>query len=145
MSQDLFVPTVVPPVVRERPPWDISGLLYPAAFGGALAGTVLGLINGYRLGVGAGRQAVVCLAGAAAIALRIALLVALHGRHYELLAALNAGAGMFAWYAVRRVQLRAGRAFLLRGGETASLLLPGLVAALGCGLVEGVATLLVLP
>jgi hypothetical protein len=145
MSQDLLVPTVTPPVTRERPPWDLRALLYPAAFGGALAATVLGLINGYRLGVGTARQAAVGVAGAAAIALRIGLLVALRGRHYELLAAVNAGAGMLAWSAVRKVQLRAERAFLLRGGEAASLWLPGLVAALGCGLAEAVVTFLVLP
>ena len=141
MSDELLTPTVPQYTARARPPWDVGSLLYPAVFGGALAATVLGLINGYRLGVGMARQALVAIAGTAVIALRIVAAVAMAGQQYEMLPALNAAAGILVWTATRATQLRAGRAFLLRGGEPAGLWRPGLAATVGGGLLEGLLTI----
>lgn len=137
MSDELLTPTIHQFTAPARQPWDVASLLYPAVFGGALAATVLGLINGYRLGVGTARQALVATVGTAVLALHIVAVVAIADRGYELLPALTVAAGMLVWSATRATQLRAERAFLLRGGESAPLWRPGLAAAVGGGLIEG--------
>ena len=140
MSDDLFAPTVTQPVARARPPWDLGTMLYPSAFGGALSATALGLLNGYRLGVGPLRQVTVAAAGLVAMALRVALLVALRERGNQISVTLTAAAGIAVWLVVRVVQTRPERAFRLRGGQPGALWLPGLVAAVAGGLVEGLIT-----
>lgn len=137
MSDDLLTPTIPQFTAPARQPWDVASLLYPAVFGGALAATVLSLINGYRLGVGTARQALVAVAGTAAIVLHIVAVVAVADRRNELLPALNVAAGILVWSATRTIQRRAERAFLLRGGASASLWRPGIAAAVGGGLIEG--------
>lgn len=141
MSDDLFTPTITAPPVSAKSPWAVPSLVYPALVGGGLAVTVLGLINGRRLLVGGAGQAAVALVGIAAIAARIGVLATILRDRPESYAAVTAVAGVIVFVVVSRMQRRAFRAFERRGGEPARLLVPGLIAVVGAGGIEGAMTL----
>jgi hypothetical protein len=138
-SDELFRPTV-----RDRPasgaaPWRPDSILYPAFFGGALTAATLGVLNGRRLGVRPGAQLAVAQfavagAGLVAIAVRVLLIGAFDGSGAARL--FSQLAGVPVWLVVLAVQRRPFRAFTFGNGEPARLIGPGLLAAIGCGLVE---------
>jgi hypothetical protein len=143
MSDDLFSPTIKTPSAPAAPPWRPESIVYPAIFGGPLAATVLGLLNGRRLGVRPGPMVLIALAGVAAIVARVVVTVLLAGGTGTRVIGSLAGAAV--WGAVEMVQRRPFRVFLYNDGEPASLVGPGLAAAIGCGLVEAVVIFGVLP
>lgn len=125
---------------KVRRPWNPDSLAYPAVFGGALAATVLGLVNSRRLGLGARAMIAIAGIGALAIAGRVLAFAFLDLTGHS----LGALSGVAVWGVTLLVQKPAYRAFLYRQQEPASLLGPGLVAAIVCGLVEGALTITVL-
>jgi hypothetical protein len=127
VTDDLFTPTVTARAGDLARPWRVDSLLYPAFFGGPLAGTVLGLINAYRLGVGRRGMAAIGAVGLVAVAARIAL-VGIIGP-FSGSSVVGALAGVAVWGAIWVTQRRAFRAFQFTGGEPARLLWLGLVAA----------------
>lgn len=134
MTDDLFRPTVTDRSVPEQRPWRPASIVYPASFGGPLAATVLGLLNGHRLVISRTAALVIAGTGGAAIAGRLILTVALDPNRGGRL--LGSVAGLLVWIVLLTVQKRPFRTFELRGGEPASLVRPGLAAAIGCGLLE---------
>ncbi len=138
MSDDLFRPTIrVEPDSASSPPWRPESILYPAILGGALAATVLGVLNGRRLGLGAARLAAVVVTGAVAVSgeLFVAGLLGI-GTGARVLAAL---AGLVVWAVLRAVQRQPFRAYMYRGHEPASLVAMGWAVGFGAGLVEALA------
>ncbi|NJP31963.1 hypothetical protein [Micromonospora thermarum] len=138
MADDLLTPTVAAEAYEvRRTPWRPQSLLYPAVFGGPTAVTVLGLVNGARLGVSRRATMAVAGAGVAALAARIAVTLWLSAAGTERPSrVIGAVAGALAWLAVAAVQKPRFRAYELRGGEPASLWGPGLAAVLVCGFAE---------
>lgn len=134
MNDDLFQPTIGAKPVVATPPWRPDSIVYPAFFGGPLAATVLGLINGRRLALGNRQLLAVLAAGVAAIIGRIVATDLLSGQVGTRI--LGAAAGLVAWGAVAATQKRAFRAYALGGREPAGLIGPGFAAAIGCGLLE---------
>jgi hypothetical protein len=115
--------------------------VYPAFFGGPLAATVLGVLNGRRLALDRTALLGIAGAGAAAIAGRLVLTAVLHPDSVGRL--LGSVGGLLVWTVVLAVQKRPFRAYELRDGEPASLVRPGLAAAIGCGVLEAVVLVLV--
>ncbi|MGN9808106.1 hypothetical protein ACTMSW_01935 [Micromonospora sp. BQ11] len=140
MADDLFTPTIAPPPYRPaRPPWRVPSLLYPAVFGGPTAVTVLGVLNGRRLGLPRSALLTVLAAGLAGLLARVGVSLAFFDADNQRPARLiGALAGGLVWAAVAAVQKRPFRAYELRGGEPASLWVPGIAAVLACGLAEAV-------
>jgi hypothetical protein len=133
---DLFVPTITAQPTTGKPPWSVSTLVFPAILGGPLAITVLALVNGRRLGVASGGQLAVAAGGVGAMALRLWVLALVQsGSSGRVVSAL---AGALAYGVVVLVQRPPYRAFTLRGGEAASLVWPGLAAAVGGAVIEAV-------
>jgi hypothetical protein len=142
VNDDLFTPTVTARASDLRRPWRVDSLLYPAFFGGPLAATVLGLINGRRLGLETRAIMAVAATGLVAIAGRIAVI----GVFGQLTGArvVSALAGIAVWGAILVTQRSAFRGFQLTGGEPAGLLWPGLAAVVGGFLVEAILLVIVL-
>jgi hypothetical protein len=141
LTDDLFRPTIeARPVPAERP-WRPGSIVYPAFFGGPLAATVLGVLNGRRLALDRTTTLAIAGAGGAAIAGRLVLTAALHPDSVGRL--LGSVGGLLVWTVVLAVQKRPFRAYELRDGEPASLVRPGLAAAVGCGVLEAVVLVLV--
>jgi hypothetical protein len=135
VDDELFRPTIeTEPAPASAPPWQPDSIAYPAFFGGALAGTVLGLINGRRLGLRIGPLLCIAAAGAAAIAARALATAALDARSGTRL--LGSIAGLAVWGVVLAFQKRPFRIYSARDREPASLVWPGIAAAIGCGLLE---------
>jgi hypothetical protein len=134
LNDDLFTPTVTDKASDLARPWRVDSLLYPGFFGGPLAATVLGVINGRRLGVGTRAQAAVVTAGLLAIVGRLVIITAVG--QFTGTRIVIAMAGVAVWGAILLTQRRAFRGFQLTGGEPASLLWPGLAAAIGGFVVE---------
>jgi len=108
--------------------------VYPAFFGGPLAATVLGLLNGRRLSLTRTHLMLIAVAGIAAIAARVVFVATTGGNSLGRLS--GAVAGLLVWLVVNALQRRPFRAFLQNNGEPASLVWPGVLAAIGCGLAE---------
>lgn len=135
MDDELFRPTIeTEPAPLSAPAWQPDSIVYPAFFGGALAATVLGLINGRRLGLRIGPLVGIAAAGVAAIAGRALATAALDARSG--LRLLGSIAGLAVWGVIMLFQKRPFRIYTARDREPASLVWPGIAAAIGCGLVE---------
>jgi hypothetical protein len=135
VDDELFRPTIeTEPATIGPPPWRPESIAYPAFFGGALTGTVLGLINGRRLGLRIGPLLCIAAAGAAALAGRALATAAIDaGSGARLLGSL---AGLAVWAVVIYFQKRPFRIYSARDREPANLVWPGIAAAVGCGIVE---------
>jgi hypothetical protein len=130
VNDDLFTPTVTARAGDLARPWRVDSLLYPAFFGGPLAGAALGLINGHRLRVGRGAMVTVGAVGLGAFAARAAILMVVGP--YSGSQLVGTIAGVAVWGAIWATQRRAFRSFQLTGDDPARLFWPGLgVAALG--------------
>jgi hypothetical protein len=137
MTDDLFRPTIEDRATVTSPPWRPQSILYPAFFGGPLAGTVLGLINGRRLRLATGPLLAIAGTGAAAIVARFLVTSALDGRTSARL--IGSIAGVVVWGVIMLVQKRPFRVYEIGSGEPASLVAAGFAAAIGCGILEAVA------
>lgn len=136
VTDGLFRPTAASrPALVDRP-WRPTSILYPAFFGGPLAGLVLGVLNGRRLALGRSARFGIAAAGVGGILARYVLTTALH--EHGVAPILGSVTGAAAWGAVLAVQRRPFQEHELRDGETASLVWPGIAAAVGCGLLEAV-------
>jgi hypothetical protein len=140
MADDLFRPTV-----RERPvpgkrPWRPESIFYPAFFGGPLAAATLGILNGRRLRLPGARVALIAVAGLVAFGIRVALSLWLADGNSGIRLA-GSVTGALTWLAVLYVERRPFRAYTFADGEPASLVGPGIIAALGCGMAEALAIL----
>lgn len=132
----------------------------PALFGGPLAVTLLGLVNGRRLGATPAAQLAVAAAGLVAFGAQIVIGIAA-GRFWlgmvsvfatdgvmqwvaltGLQVLVSATAGVAAWMAVTAFQHRPFHAYEQGGGEPGRLFLPGLGVVLGVVLVEAAAAYL---
>ncbi|MGN9764477.1 hypothetical protein ACTMS2_04830 [Micromonospora sp. SD12] len=145
MADDLFTPTIAPAAYEtRRPPWRPQSLIFPAVFGGPTAVTVLALLNGRRLGVSRPAQLAVLGTGLAGLLARLTMTLAIvddgAGRPVRLVGAL---AGALVWLVAAATQNRLFRSYELRGGQPASLWLPGLGAVLVLGFTEAVLVFLV--
>ncbi|MBM0225359.1 MULTISPECIES: hypothetical protein [Micromonospora] len=140
MADDLFTPTITPAAYAEgRPPWRPGSLVYPAVFGGALAATVLALVNARRLRLPVGAVLAIVGTGLAALVARLAITVVLLDGHTSGPARLvGALSGVLVWSVANLTQKGRFRTYEMRGGQAASLVLPGIAAALGLGIVEAV-------
>jgi hypothetical protein len=107
-----------------------------AFLGGSLAGTAVAVVNATRLGLP--RRAVLGLAGvgAAALAGSLALLSVAGTALGDAGPALLRLPAVAAYLVQARVQRRADRAHVLRGGEHAPLLRVGAAAVVVLGLLE---------
>jgi hypothetical protein len=142
VSDDLFTPTVSTRASDLPRPWRVDSLLFPAFFGGPLAGTVLGLINGRRLGIGSRSLIAIAVTGLAVIATRISLIATLDiGSALRVITGL---AGVAVWGVILATQRRRFRAFQLTGGEPASLVWPGIAVGVAGLIVETVIGLMFL-
>jgi hypothetical protein len=143
MDEELLRPTIdAAPVTGSSPPWRPDSIAYPAFFGGALAATVLGLINGRRLGVKLGPLLAIAATGIAAVVGRVLVTNAINAGGSTRV--LGSAAGLAVWGVIMTVQKRPFRAFLYWGRDPASLVGPGWAAMIGCGLVETLVVLAVL-
>ncbi|MGK5676192.1 hypothetical protein ACSNOB_25515 [Micromonospora sp. URMC 106] len=145
MSDDLFTPTIAPAAYEtRRPPWRPQSLIFPAVFGGPAAATVLALVNGHRLGLPRRTNLAVLGVGLAALAARLVVTLTIFDngadRPVRLVGALS---GALVWLAASAAQKRRFRAYELRGGEPASLWLPGIGAVLLIGFAEALLVMLV--
>ena len=141
VHDDLFRPTIEEPVATGKPPWRPESIVYPAFFGGPLAAATLGVLNGRRLGLAAGPLAGIATAGAACFGARLAVAAVIEGNSAVRLA--GTVTGLLVWLLVLLLQRRPFRVHSYRGAEPASLVLPGLAAAVGLGLFEALVILLV--
>lgn len=144
MADDLFTPTITPATYApQRPPWRPGSLIYPAVFGGPLAVTVLALVNARRLRLPGRPTLAIAGAGLAAVVTRMVVTVALLDGHMSgpgrLVGALS---GAVVWAVANLTQKGRFRTYEMRGGEPASLVLPGIGAAVGLGIVEGIVIVL---
>jgi hypothetical protein len=138
MHDELFRPTIRERDNSGRPAWRPDSIFYPAFFGGPIAAAALGLLNGRRLGLARGPMIAIATAGLACFAARLALSLAIDGSALRLAGAVT---GVLVALVIRSVQRRPFRGFLYRGGEPANLIGPGLLAVIGCGLLEAVVIL----
>lgn len=136
MNDDLFRPTITAPAEIVVPPWRPDSIIYPAFFGGPLAATVLGLVNARRLMLGSRQLLAVAAAGVACVVARLVLTGLLDG---QVAARVLAGlAGIAVWGVITATQKKTFRVYEYGDGQPASLLGPGIAAAVGCGLAENI-------
>lgn len=141
MSDDLFQPTILAAPTPTVPPWRPQSILYPAFFGGPLAAAALGMLNARRLALGTTVLAVIAAAGLAGFAGRAAVTVAMGGgSNTRFIVAL---AGSAVWLVAMAFQRKPFRIFEYNDGEAASLVRPGIIAALAGGVFEAVVIYLV--
>jgi hypothetical protein len=144
VREDLFTATIPPLPTPADPPWPAASTLYPAMFGGGLAGAAIALMNGARLGLRGRYRIVVVGVAFAALVGRMVLLRAgldLTGL-YAVTLALE---GVVVFLAAAPAQRRAYRAYELRAhAPTSSIVGPGLVAVVAGWLVEAVLAVFVL-
>ncbi|MFI5896279.1 hypothetical protein ACIA5D_39885 [Actinoplanes sp. NPDC051513] len=136
MQDELFSPTIRERDNSARPPWRPDSIFYPAFFGGPIAAAVLGLLNARRLGLTRGTLLAIAAAGAIGFATRVVLSATIDGN--SALRLLGSVTGVLVALVVAAVERRPFRAYVFRGGDPASLVGPGLLAAIGCGLLEAV-------
>src|SRR5690349_15397087 len=74
VREDLFTATIPPLRTPAHPPWPAASTLYPAMFGGAIAGAAIALMNGARLGLHGRHRATVAGVALAALVGRMLLL-----------------------------------------------------------------------
>lgn len=155
MSDPLLRPTLAdaPPAGSGPAPWRPQSLVYPAFFGGALAMSVLMLVQAHRLGAGRKTPLVTAIAAVAVVgSLATVLAVFLF---YPEGGAERSDAGrwarlgarvltVLAWAAIDRVLRPEARLFELRREEWSSLWLPGLGAVIGLGAVQAALALVLL-
>lgn len=121
-------------------PWRLSSQAYVAFFGGLLAVTTIAFVNGRRLGLAAGPLALILLAGFGGLAVEVAVLSTMAGAGGSQLRMVARVIALAAWggmYFLQRVADRRYHHF--RSGEDdeyAGLLVPGLLASIGLGMVE---------
>ena len=134
MQDELFQPTIHDRPVSGKPPWRPQSILYPGFFGGPLAAAVLGVVNGRRGGLPPVRVALIAAAGLIAFGARFAVSAAYDGgviiRMSGYLAGIAVALLVLAW------QRQPFRTFSYGGGDPASLVRPGLLAAVVFGLLE---------
>ncbi|MGS2618907.1 hypothetical protein ACVCAH_30920 [Micromonospora sp. LZ34] len=138
MADDLFTPTIAAAAYEpKRPPWRPQSLLFPAVFGGPTAVTVLALVNAARLGLPRRAGLAVAGAGLAAVVARTGITLAVFaGEASRPVRLIGALAGALVWLVVSATQKGRFRAYQLRGGDPASLWLPGIAAVLLLGGAE---------
>ena len=136
MNDELFSPTIrdqAPPAKRT---WRPESIVYPAFFVGPLAAATLGVLNGRRLALPTRHLLAIAGAGVAGFGARVAVSSFVESGSGVRLAGTICG--LLVWLAVLALQRRAFRVAVLRGVEPKSLILPGFLAAIGLGLIEGV-------
>jgi hypothetical protein len=133
VTDDLFTPTVRDSQAPTEKPWNPDSIVYAAFFGGPLAGAVLGILNGRKLLLSRSHLLLIALAGVVAIAGRL-VFTAWQGHAAARIG--GAMAGVLVWLVVNALQRKAFRAAIHNGLEPASLVGPGIAAAIGCGLIE---------
>ena len=134
MHDELFSPTIGDQPPPGKPPWRPESIVYPAFFGGPLAGALLGVLNGRRLALPAAQLLAIAGAGLAGFAVRLAV-----GAFADSSSAVRLSGticGLLVWLAVLAFQRRRFRLVMLRGVTPANLIGPGIAAAVGCGLLE---------
>jgi hypothetical protein len=136
MQDELFRPTIREQQAPGKPPWRPESILYPAVFGGPLAGAALGILNGRRLALSGRPLLAIGAAGLAGFGARLAVGAAADGNFPVRLAGLLTGA--LVWLVLLSFQRAPFRAYTYRGGEPASLVGPGFAAAIGFGVLEAV-------
>jgi hypothetical protein len=141
MRDELFQPTIQERAEPGRPPWRPEMILYPAFFGGPLAGATLGVLNGRRLGLPAERLLLIASAGLIAFVSRIAIAATVAGTAPARLGGVVGG--VLVWLVVVLLQRREFRTYTYRGGEPVSLFRAGVAAAVGLGFFEIVVLALV--
>lgn len=136
MNDDLFRPTITARTEIVVPPWRPDSIIYPAFFGGPLAATVLGLLNARRLALGRKQLLTVAAVGVTCIVARLVVTGLLDG---QVAARVLGGlAGIAVWAVITATQKKTFRAYEYGDGEPASLVGPGIAAAVGCGLIENI-------
>ncbi len=139
-DDDLLRPTVRQPRTTGSPPWRLASLGFLTFFGGAVAGTVMVLLNAGRLGATPRQRWLIVGIGVLALAITVPLVIVLYDGEsrstYRFAAKVVA---MLGYLAQARVLGPLDRAFQLRDGTYASLWLPGFAAVIGLGVVEAVA------
>ncbi|HEU5109070.1 MAG TPA: hypothetical protein VFT95_11025, partial [Micromonosporaceae bacterium] len=136
-------PTIQARTEPRVAPWNPRSIVYAAFFGGPLAATVLGVLNVRRLAAGPAAAAAILAAGVAAIGARFGIAATMGERPGAQIA--RGLCGVAVWGVVMLVQKRPFRVWsLAHERDHASLLWPGLAAAIGCGVLEYAAILLLL-
>ena len=135
MHDEIFSPTIRDQPAPGKPPWRPESILYPAFFGGPLAAATLGVLNGRRLALPTGHLLAIAGVGLAGIGARLALSGFFDDNSAVRLA--GSATGVLVWLFVLFLQRRPFRIAVLRGATPARLIVPGLLAAIGCGLLEG--------
>ncbi|MBE1487091.1 hypothetical protein [Plantactinospora soyae] len=136
MQDELFRPTIQERPTPGKPPWRPESILYPAFFGGPLAAATLGVLNGQRLGLSGRHLLTIGAAGLVGFGARLAISGATDGNSVVRLA--GTVTGVLVWLVVLSFQRAPFRAYSYSGGEPASLVGPGLAAAIGFGVLEAV-------
>jgi hypothetical protein len=136
MSDDLFQPTISQAPRPTVPPWRPESILYPAFFGGPMAAAALGFLNGRKLSLRPGALGVIVAAGLAGFVARAFVTSLMDGTSGTRV--IGAAAGVLVWLVVMAFQRRPFRIFLYNDGEPASLVGPGIAAAVGFGVLEAI-------
>jgi hypothetical protein len=134
MQDELFRPTIQQRSAPDEPPWRPESIMYPAMFGGPLAATTLGVLNGRRLGLSGRQLLAIGAAGLVAFGARLAIGAATDGVSVVRVAGMLTGA--LVWLVVLSFQRAPFRAYSYGGGEPASLVAPGFAAVICCGVPE---------
>jgi hypothetical protein len=142
---DLLRPTITPSAATTEQPWDPRSQFYVAFFGGLVAVTAIAFLNGRRLRLPASRIRSILLVGGAGLAAALAL-AAVMPLEDEAGTFVNEGSrnirlagrvvAVLACLAFVKLQDAGDRLYRIRGGEYASLWIPGIVAAILGGLVQ---------
>ena len=117
--------------------------MYPAFFGGPLAVTLLGAINARRLRLTGTKVALIVAAGVVALIAQVTMIALLREASSGVQRFSYSLAGVAAWGVVLFLQRRPFRIFLMRGGEPAKLLGPGIAAVIGSAIVQFILVTLV--
>ncbi|GLI01906.1 hypothetical protein [Phytohabitans aurantiacus] len=136
MQDELFNPTIREQPAPGKPPWRPESILYPAFFGGPLAAAALGLLNGGRLALPAPHLVAIGAAGLVGFGARLAIAASVEGNAPVRYGAVIAG--ILVSLVVLAFQRKPFRAYTYRGGEPASLVAPGIGAAIGFGVLEAI-------
>ncbi len=134
VTDELFTPTIKDAKVPTRPPWNPDSIIYPAFFGGPLAGSVLGFLNGRKLLLSRSHLLLIAGTGTVAFAARAALTATVLPSYARSIVA--AIAGVVVWLVVAALQRKAFRAAIQNGRDAVSLVGPGIAAAIGFGVLE---------
>ncbi|MBL7259417.1 hypothetical protein [Paractinoplanes lichenicola] len=141
MNDELFSPTIRDQAPPAKRPWRPESIVYPAFFGGPLAAATLGVLNGRRLAVPT--QQLLLIAGAGLVGFGARLTVALLVESNSAVRLAGTVCGILVWLVVLAFQRRPFRVAQLRGVDAKSLVVPGLLTAIGLGLFEALILALV--